>query len=111
MHKALRYAPLAATAVVLAATVLASAQQTSTAPGTHPISGRRFAGVMGCQGAEWLDRAERLDEEQPDIAIDRLKLEKGGTVEAKLEVESEGFKLAKVDPVLPRQHMLIFARP
>jgi ubiquinone/menaquinone biosynthesis C-methylase UbiE len=234
MHKPARFAPLAVTAAVLtlAATVLVSAQQTATAPGTHPISGRRFAGVMGYQGAEWLDRAERIEEEEPDIAIDALKLEKGAIVadvgagsgymtvrmarkvgptgkvyandiqpqmltllrerlakekitnvemvlggvddpklpdgaldlilmvdvyhefqqpqamlrhmhaalkpggrlvlleyrkedpaipiriehkmtvaEAKLEVEAEGFKLTKVDPVLPRQHILIFTRP
>ena len=28
--------------------------------------------------------------------------------EAKLEVEAEGFTLAKVDESLPRQHILIF---
>jgi ubiquinone/menaquinone biosynthesis C-methylase UbiE len=234
MHKPSRFAPLTAmaTVLVLVATLFASAQQTATAPGTHPVSGRRFAGVMGYQGAEWLDRAERVDEEEPDIAIDALKLEKGavvadvgagsgymsvrmarkvgptgkvyandiqpemltllrarlakekitnvepllGTVddpklpagaldlilmvdvyhefqqpqamlrlmraalkpggrlvlleyrkedpsipirlehkmtvaEAKLEVEAEGFTLTKVDPVLPRQHILIFTRP
>jgi len=234
MHKPARFAPLAVTAAVLtlAATVVVSAQQTAAAPGTHPISGRRFAGVMGYQGAEWLDRAERIDEEEPDIAIDALKLETGAIVadvgagsgymtvrmarkvgptgkvyandiqpqmlallrerlarekitnvemvlggvddpklpdgtldlilmvdvyhefqqpqamlrhmhaalkpggrlvlleyrkedpaipirlehkmtvaEAKLEVEAEGFKLTKVDPILPRQHILIFTRP
>jgi hypothetical protein len=30
---------------------------------------------------------------------------------AKLEVEAEGFKLTKVDEVLPRQHILIFTKP
>jgi ubiquinone/menaquinone biosynthesis C-methylase UbiE len=211
---------------------MVSTQQTATSPGTHPVSGRRFAAVMGYQGADWLDRAERVSEEEPDIAIAALKLQKGaivadvgagsgymtvrmakkvgptgkvyandiqpemlkllnerlthdkisnvetvlGTVddprlpdgaldlilmvdvyhefqqpeamlrrmhaalkpggrlvlleyrkedpqvpirlehkmtvaEAKLEVEAEGFKLTKVDPVLPRQHILIFTRP
>jgi ubiquinone/menaquinone biosynthesis C-methylase UbiE len=82
MHKPVRLTPLAAATLVLtlAATLLVSAQQTATAPGVHPISGRRFAGVMGYQGAEWLDRAERVDEEEPDIAIDALKLQKGETV-------------------------------
>jgi ubiquinone/menaquinone biosynthesis C-methylase UbiE len=234
MHKPARFAALAMTAALLtlAAALVVSAQQTATAPGIHPISGRRFAGVMGYQGAEWLDRAERIDEEEPDIAIDALKIEKGAIVadvgagsgymsvrmakkvgptgkvyandiqpemltllrarlarenitnvetvlggvddpklpegaldlilmvdvyhefqqpqamlrhmhaalkpggrmvlleyrkedpsipiriehkmtvaEAKLEVEAEGFKLTKVDPVLPRQHILIFTRP
>jgi hypothetical protein len=32
--------------------------------------------------------------------------------EAKMEVEAEGFALAKVDEALPRQHILIFtAKP
>ena len=33
---------------------------------------------------------------------------KMSVAEAKLEVESEGFTLAKVDEALPRQHILIF---
>ena len=36
---------------------------------------------------------------------------KMSVAEAKLEVEAEGFKLTKVDPVLPRQHILIFTKP
>lgn len=82
MHKPSRFAPLTAIAsgLVLAATLIVSAQQTATAPGTHPVSGRRFAGVMGYQGAEWLDRAERVEEEEPDLAIEALKLEKGAVV-------------------------------
>ena len=31
--------------------------------------------------------------------------------EAKMEVEAEGFTLAKVDEALPRQHILIFTQP
>jgi hypothetical protein len=31
--------------------------------------------------------------------------------EARLEVEPEGFRLAKVVPILQRQHILIFVRP
>jgi SAM-dependent methyltransferase len=50
------------------------------APGTHPISGRRFAGVMGFQGAPWLERTEREMEEEPDKALDAIRLEKGSTV-------------------------------
>jgi len=48
-------------------------------PGTHPISGRRFAPVMGYQGAAWLDRPERVEEEDPDLAISILKIPKGAT--------------------------------
>jgi SAM-dependent methyltransferase len=40
--------------------------------GVHPISGRRFASVMGWQGAEWLERSERELEEEPDKALDAL---------------------------------------
>ena len=46
--------------------------QTAAAPDVHPISGRRYATVMGWQGAEWLERAEREREEQPDKALDAL---------------------------------------
>jgi ubiquinone/menaquinone biosynthesis C-methylase UbiE len=62
--------PLTCASLVLAATLLAA--QTATAPGTHPISGRRYANVMGWQGAEWLERSEREIEEEPDKALDAL---------------------------------------
>jgi ubiquinone/menaquinone biosynthesis C-methylase UbiE len=48
--------------------------------GVHPISGRRYAQTMGVEGAEWLDRSERDLEEDPDRAVDVLKLPKGATV-------------------------------
>jgi ubiquinone/menaquinone biosynthesis C-methylase UbiE len=50
------------------------------APGVHPISGRRFAPVMGYQGADWLERSERDEEEAPDIALNVLKIPKGASV-------------------------------
>ena len=50
------------------------------ATGVHPISGRRFAPVMGYQGADWLERSERDEEEAPDIALDVLKIPKGSSV-------------------------------
>ena len=46
--------------------------QTAAVSGVHPISGRRFAGVMGWQGAGWLERSERELEEEPDKALDAL---------------------------------------
>jgi SAM-dependent methyltransferase len=61
-------------AAVLAAGV--AAQQ----PGVHPISGRRYAPVMGYQGAPWLERGEREQEEAPDVALNVLKIPKGATV-------------------------------
>src|ERR1700694_5513854 len=73
-----RRLPISA-AFVLAATVIALAQ-TATQPGTHPISGRRFAGVMGYQGANWLGREERDIEEEPERALEALNLKTGQTV-------------------------------
>ena len=63
----------------LLAVVLASSLAAQT-PGVHPISGRRYAPVMGYQGAPWLERGEREEEEAPDIALDVLKIPKGATV-------------------------------
>ena len=48
--------------------------------GVHPISGRRFAGVMGFQGADWLDRLEREAEEEPERALDEIRVAAGSTV-------------------------------
>ena len=63
----------------LLAVVLASGLAAQT-PGVHPISGRRYAPVMGYQGAPWLERGEREEEEAPDVALDVLKIPKGATV-------------------------------
>lgn len=59
---------------------LVAALIAAQAPGVHPISGRRIAPVMGWQGADWLERAERDDEEAPRQAIRALKIPKGATV-------------------------------
>jgi ubiquinone/menaquinone biosynthesis C-methylase UbiE len=64
------------TAFTLAMALGVAAQQASV----HPLSGRRFAQTMGAEGADWLDRAERDLEEDPDRAIDVLKIDKGSTV-------------------------------
>src|SRR3954466_6756778 len=42
--------------------------------------GREIAHVMGHQGADWLERPERAEEEQPDKMIDLLGLKPGQTV-------------------------------
>jgi SAM-dependent methyltransferase len=68
----------AASIVMLAAAI--SVAQTVATPGVHPISGRRFANVMGWQGAEWLERSEREVEEEPDKALDALGTLTGATV-------------------------------
>ena len=67
-----------APAVILAGSIAVA--QTVATPGIHPISGRRYANVMGWQGAEWLDRSERDQEEEPDKAIDALGDLEGLTV-------------------------------
>jgi SAM-dependent methyltransferase len=67
---------LAGALLALIGTVIVAAQT----PGTHPISGRRFAGVMGFQGAPWLERPEREMEEEPDKALDALQLTRGSSV-------------------------------
>lgn len=68
----------AASLVALAAAIIAA--QTVATPGVHPISGRRFANVMGWQGADWLERSEREVEEEPDKALDALGTLTGATV-------------------------------
>jgi ubiquinone/menaquinone biosynthesis C-methylase UbiE len=71
-----------AVALAFAATIAVLAQQAGVVaqPGVHPISGRRFAQMMSAEGAAWLDRPERIDEEEPDRALDVLKIPKGAVV-------------------------------
>ena len=64
----------------LSIAVAAREAQETTAPGVHPISGRRIAPVMGYQGADWLERAERFEEEDPEKALDVLKIRLGDAV-------------------------------
>jgi ubiquinone/menaquinone biosynthesis C-methylase UbiE len=76
-----RFFSLAAT-LACAASVGLLAQQSGVVapPDVHPVSGRRFAPVMSAAGADWLDRPERIEEEQPDRALDVLKIPKGAVV-------------------------------
>lgn len=55
-------------------------QSLSWAQNVHPITGRQYAGAMGVAGAPWLVRSERETEEQPDLALDELKIAKSATV-------------------------------
>src|SRR5688572_18649075 len=64
----------AALIVILTTAILAQS------PGVHPISGRRYAGVMSYEGARWLDREERDVEEEPDRALNAIGIAKGATV-------------------------------
>jgi hypothetical protein len=45
--------------------------------GEHPVTGRQIAGVMGVQGADWLNRPEREKEENPEGALDALGIRQG----------------------------------
>ena len=47
---------------------------------THPITGRPIAPVMGMSGADWLERAERVSEEAPGLAVDALDIKPGMTI-------------------------------
>jgi SAM-dependent methyltransferase len=78
MLKLRRLVFVPAAIAAFAITVLLAAQAPQT--GSHPISGRPYAGVMGYQGADWLDREERDIEEAPDEALDALDLAPGATV-------------------------------
>jgi len=49
------------------------------AQGVHPITGRPYAGVMSADGAPWLTRPEREEEEQPDRALNEIGIAKGST--------------------------------
>jgi ubiquinone/menaquinone biosynthesis C-methylase UbiE len=69
-------------AVMATAATLSAAQQSGVVAPTdvHPVSGRRYAQVMSAAGAAWLDRPERIEEEQPDRALDVLKIQPGAVV-------------------------------
>jgi ubiquinone/menaquinone biosynthesis C-methylase UbiE len=71
---------LVAVALLLGAASIAATARQQTVAGKHPISGRRYATVMGFEGAEWLDRAEREEEEEPNRAITALDLQNGNVV-------------------------------
>lgn len=47
------------------------------AQSVHPVTGRRIAPVMGLSGANWLDREERVREEQPEKTMAALNLKPG----------------------------------
>ncbi|MEO5922893.1 MAG: class I SAM-dependent methyltransferase [Bryobacteraceae bacterium] len=67
--------------VLVVATLTALGYQAvATAPGTHPVTGRKIAGVMGMSGATWLVRPERVAEENPDGALDAMNIKPGMTI-------------------------------
>ena len=71
--------------LLLAASIVAAgaaglAQGVATQPGVHPVSGRVYALPMGVQGAPWLDRREREEEEDPDLAMRLIRVQRGARV-------------------------------
>ena len=54
--------------------------QAGEAPGKHPLTGREYAWPMGVAGAPWLDRPERIREEQPERALDLIDIKAGSIV-------------------------------
>jgi len=62
-------------ALVLALTSFAIVP--ARAQSEHPVTGRSIAPVMSASGADWLDRPEREQEEQPEKALDALNLKPG----------------------------------
>jgi len=65
---------------LLALAVLLSLQPAPAFQDTHPVTGRKYAGVMSADGASWLVRPEREAEENPEGALDALRLKPGMNV-------------------------------
>ena len=66
--------------IVVALVVALQAGLWAQGAGVHPLSGRRYAQPMGVAGADWLDRAERQQEEDPQFALRLMKVAEGSTV-------------------------------
>jgi ubiquinone/menaquinone biosynthesis C-methylase UbiE len=79
MHSRLPRVRTLVSAVLLIAAA-AAAISTAQQPGVHPVSGRVFALPMGVAGADWLDRREREDEENPDLAMRLIRVARGSAV-------------------------------
>jgi len=60
--------------------VVIAAAAAAQSAGVHPLSGRPYALPMSVEGAPWLERRERLAEEEPDLALRLLQVPKGATV-------------------------------
>ncbi|MFN0104441.1 MAG: class I SAM-dependent methyltransferase [Bryobacteraceae bacterium] len=60
--------------------LLASVTYAQRIPARHPVSGRVIAPVMSAAGADWLERSERENEENPTKAVAQLGIKAGMTV-------------------------------
>ncbi len=69
-----------APALLLACVLLTSALPLGAFQSTHPVTGRRFANVMGMGGADWLVRGERETEENVEGALDAIGIQPASTV-------------------------------
>jgi SAM-dependent methyltransferase len=68
-------------------------------------AGRRVAPTMGFEGAEWLDRPEREESEQPEKVLDALAIPPGATV-ADVGAGTGYFTLRLARRVGPEGHVL-----
>ncbi len=68
------------TCLALAALVCLLTAGLAPAKEKHPVTGRKYADVMGAGGAGWLIRPERAAEERPDLALELIGIEEGMTV-------------------------------
>lgn len=64
-----------ATVAVLASGFVPAAAQNADDPGVY--KGRKIADVMSFRGAGWLERASRIEEENPDALMAALPIEEG----------------------------------
>jgi ubiquinone/menaquinone biosynthesis C-methylase UbiE len=67
-------------ALILLCALATSLQPQAATSGVHPVTGRVYAQPMSADGAGWLSRRDRDEEEQPQRAIDALSIPKGATV-------------------------------
>jgi ubiquinone/menaquinone biosynthesis C-methylase UbiE len=49
-------------------------------PGVHPLTGRQYALPMSASGAAWLDRDERQREENTELSLRLLEVQRGSVV-------------------------------
>jgi len=66
--------------IVLATGVLVPFPAAAQQAGAHPVSGRVYALPMSVEGAPWLERREREDEEEVGLLVRLLRLPRGATV-------------------------------
>jgi SAM-dependent methyltransferase len=74
---------LASSVICLVSWLALAAIQTGAAAqsaGVHPLTGRQFALPMSAAGAAWLDRDERQREENTELSLRLLEVQRGSVV-------------------------------